>query len=75
MSKYMVIYHYADGTDEEDDNYGAYWDSEEDAKEAGLYGLSCYKLGGEILEMSNPGDYPFDESDYIYNDFEVVEVD
>lgn len=54
MSKYMVIYHYADGTDEEDDNYGAYWDSEEDAKEAGLYGLSCYKLAAKSLKCLIP---------------------
>ena len=50
-------------------------DSEEEAEYAGNYGLSCAKQGGEILEMSNPGDYPYDESDYEDDSFEVEEVD
>lgn len=74
MSKYKVIYHWSDGAVEEDDNYGQYWSSEDEADEAGLYGLSCAKQGGAILEMSNPGDYPFNESDYEDDWFEVVEV-
>lgn len=73
MAKYMIIYHYPDGSDEEDDNYGEYYSSEEEAMEAGLYGLSCFHLGGENLEMSNPGDYPYDESEEA--DFEVVQVE
>ncbi|EUB15796.1 hypothetical protein HMPREF1508_0926 [Shuttleworthella sp. MSX8B] len=72
MTKYKVIYHWSDGTEDEEDEL---FDSEDEAQEAGLYGLSCAKLGGEILEMSNPGDYPFHESDYEDDDFEVVEVD
>ena len=75
MSKYKIIYHWSDGTDDEDDNYGEYYGSEEEAYEAGMYGLSCAKLGGEILEMSNPGDYPYDESDYEDDSFDVEEVD
>ncbi|MBQ6213448.1 MAG: hypothetical protein IJJ57_11220 [Ruminococcus sp.] len=74
MAKYKIIYHWTDGTEDEDDNYGEYWDSEAEANEAGLYGLSCAKQGGMILEMSNPGDYPFDESDYEDDWFEVVEI-
>lgn len=75
MGKYKVIYHYTDGTTDEDDNYGVFYESEEEANEAGLYGLSCAKQGGEILELSNPGDYPFDESDYEDDTFEVVKVE
>lgn len=75
MAKYKIIYHWTDGSEDEDDNYGIFYDSEEEADAAGLYGLSCAKLGGEILEMSNPGDYPFDESDYKNDSFEVVKVD
>ena len=75
MAKYKIIYHWTDGTKDEDDNYVDYYDSEEEANEAGLYGLSCAKQGGEILEMSNPGDYPFHESDYEDDSFEVVEID
>ena len=75
MAKYMIIYHYSDGTSEEDDNYGDFYSSWEEADQEGLYGLSCMELGGEILEMSNPGDYPFDKSDYEGNTYEIVEVD
>lgn len=75
MAKYIVIYHWTDGTEEEDDNNGEFFGSEEEANEAGLYGLSCAKQGGEIFHMSNPGDYPYDESDYEDDTFEVVEVE
>jgi len=75
MPKYKIIYHWTGGADDEDDNYGEYYDSEEEANEAGLYGLGCRRQGGEILELSNPGDYPFDESDYEDDDFEVVAVE
>ena len=44
MAKYKIIYHWSDGSEDEDDNYGEYYSSEEEANEAGLYGLSCAKL-------------------------------
>ena len=75
MAKYKIIYHNSDGTIDEDDNYGDFYSSWEEADEAGLYGLSCAMQGGEILEMSNPGDYQFDKSDYDNDTYEVVEVD
>ena len=74
MAKYKIIFHLSDGTEDEDDNYGSYYNSKNEAEEAGLYGLGCRELGGEILEMSNPGDYPFDEGDYENDTFEVVKV-
>ena len=74
MAKYMIRYHWCDG-DEDDDNNGNYWDTEEEAEDAALDGLSCAKVGGQLLHMSNPGDYPYDESDYEDNDFEIIEVD
>ena len=55
MSKYMVEFFYSDGTSEEDDNL---FDTEAEARAHGEYLCSCYHLGGEILHMSNPGDYP-----------------
>ena len=71
MTKYQVKYIFSDGTEELDDEL---YDSEEEANEAGLYGCSCYKTGGEILHMSNPGDYDEpDESDR--PDFEIIEVE
>lgn len=72
MAKYKVIYHWSDGGVDEEDEY---FDSEEDATEAGMYGLSCRQEGAEILWMSNPGDNPYDESDFENDTFEVVEVE
>lgn len=75
MAKYKIIYHWTNGSESEDDNYEEYYSSESDAEEAALYGLSCAREGGKILEMSNPGDYPYDESDYENDSFEIIEVD
>ncbi|RHH13301.1 hypothetical protein [Bifidobacterium pseudocatenulatum] len=68
--KYKVVIHYSDGTEEEEDKL---YDSKEQAEEAGSYGCSCYRMGREILNLSNPGDYPLNEDDDC--DFEVIEVD
>jgi hypothetical protein len=68
MAKYKVIYYYPDGTSEEDDEL---FDTEEEAKEHGLYMCDCYRVGGEVLNMSNPGDYPLTDDEC---DYEVVKV-
>ena len=65
-TKFKVILHYSDGSDEEMEEL---YDTKRAAEEAGLYAMSCYRLGGEILHESNPGDYPYDEDD------ELVEVE
>ena len=70
MTKYKVVMQYSDGTTEE---YDDLYDTEEDAKEAGDENCSCYHQGGVILNMSNPGDYPLDEDDWI--DYEIIEVE
>lgn len=67
---FKVVMKYSDGTTEEDDEV---FESEAEANEHGLYLCSCYEEGGEILHMSNPGDYPLDDDDRA--DFEVIEVD
>ena len=69
MANYKVLMHYSDGTDEEDDTI---FDSQEGAEEYGLYLCGCTAEGAEILNLSNPGDYPIDEDDE--TDFEVIEV-
>lgn len=51
------------------------FDNEKDATEHALYMLSCAQLGAEILHMSNPGDYEYDEDTYKYPDFEIIEED
>jgi hypothetical protein len=40
----------------------------------GLEQCDNYDVGGEVLHMSNPGDYPLNEDDDEV-DFEVIEVD
>ena len=49
------------------------FDTYEEADEYALYLASCYHTGGEILEMSNLGDYPYDPDDE--PEYEIVEVD
>ena len=70
MPKYKIIMQYADGTNEEEDNV---FDTVEDAEEYANYLVSCNQEGAEILNLSNPGDYPLD--DYEASDFEIVEID
>lgn len=69
-SMYRVVMKYSDGTREEDDEV---FENESEAEEYGLYLVSCYREGAEILNMSNPGDYPLDEDDDA--DYEVIEVE
>lgn len=68
MTKYRIEIIYPDGEREEDDEV---FDTEEEAQAHGEYMCSCYSLGGEILNMSNPGDYPLSDDDA---DFEIIEV-
>ncbi len=65
MSKYKIIF---DG-EEQDEVFS----TEKDAEEYALYLCSCSQQGAEILHMSNPGDYDYDEDTYEYPDFEIVE--
>ena len=45
------------------DDEGNLYETYEDAVDAALYYISCFHTGGEILELSNPGDYPYDETE------------
>lgn len=65
MVKFKVIF----AGVEEDELYDTY----EEAEEAARYGMSCYHLGGEILELNNPGDYPYDPDDE--PEYEIIEVE
>ena len=70
MAKYKILLHYSDGTVEEEDEI---FSSESAAAEHGSYMCACVDEGAEILNMSNPGDYPFEEA--YTADYEVIEVD
>ena len=77
MSKFKVKMIYNDDEEMlmEDGSYDdAIFDSEEEAESAGLQACSDSREGAEILNLSNPGDYPYDEDEYEV-DFEVIEVD
>ena len=65
--KYRVIY---DGETEDE-----VFDTYEDAEEYANYLRSCERTGAEILHMSNPGDYEYDEDDFKPSDYEIVEED
>lgn len=67
MSKFKVLF---DGEYEDE-----IFNTEEAAEEYALYLSSCSREGAEILHMSNPGDYDYNEDDFEYPDFEIVEVD
>lgn len=66
---FKVVMCYSDGTREEDDEI---FDTESAAEEYGGYLCGCYHEGAEILNLSNPGDYPLDDDDDV--DFEIIEV-
>lgn len=67
MAKYKII---IDGAEQDEIFY-----SEEDAEEYACYLRSCARDGAEILHMSNPGDYDYDEDSFEYPDYEIVEID
>lgn len=67
MAKYKIIF---DG-EEQDEVFS----TEDAAEEYALYLRSCSREGAEILHMSNPGDYDYDEDSFEAPDYEIVEVD
>ena len=67
MSKYKIIFN----GEEQDEIY----DTVEEAEEEALYLSSCADEGAEILHMSNPGDYDYDENDWQDDDYEIIEID
>ncbi len=60
---YKVIITFPDGetfdSEEEDGPLGIF-DTEEEAQEYFNEWLNGYETGGEVLHMSNPGDYPME---------------
>lgn len=67
MTKFKILF---DGEYEDD-----VFDTEEAAVNYALYLRSCSRQGAEDLHMSNPGDYDFDEDNFEYPDYEIVEID
>lgn len=77
MPKYKVKMIYDDSEEmlQSDGSYDdAIFESEDDAEDAGLQACSDSRLGAEILQMSNPGDYEYNEDEYEV-DYEIIEID
>ena len=71
MKKYKYILRFKNGDildsiEEYGDNiFSGLFSSYEDAEEAALYAISCYRQGAETLNMCNPGEYDYDEKEKI----------
>jgi len=70
MPKYRVVINFQNGDTE---NLDDLLDSYEDAEQAARDYISDWHAGGEVLELSNPGDYPYDPDDE--PDYDIFEVD
>ena len=44
------------------------------AEEYALYLVACTREGAEILHMSNPGDYDYDEDTFEEPEYEIIEI-
>lgn len=66
---FKVVIHYGDWDDELEEEYSTY----DDAMEAVEDYFTDYNTGGEILHMSNPGEYPVvsDSSDLDYDIYKI----
>ena len=63
MAKYKIIFN----GEEQDEVYDTY----DAAREAANDLVGAYYEGGETLELSNPGDYPYDPT--VEPEYEIVE--
>ena len=67
MAKYKIIF---DG-EEQDEVFC----TEEEAEAHARYLCSCVREGAETLNLSNPGDYDYDEDDFEDPVYEIIEID
>lgn len=81
MAKYKYILIFPDGRTfdsmEEygDDDFEGTFSSYEEAEEAALYSKGCDRQGAEIMNMSNPGDYEYDEEEYEEPRYKIVQIE
>ena len=69
--KFRLIFPDGEILDDEDDRF----DTEYEARDAALYSISCFRQCAEILHLSNPSDYDYDEDEYEDPTFEIIEID
>jgi hypothetical protein len=76
MEGFKVVFTFSDGeiydSYDEAGEYG-FFETEEDAEDYAMAWLSNYDEGGEVLNLSNPGDYPL-ETVQEEPDYEIVEL-
>lgn len=69
LSKFKI--RWTEDGEEEDEVFDTY----EEADEMGMYYQSCAEEGAETFNLSNPGDYPYDEETFERPEYKVVEID
>lgn len=67
MTKYKVVFN----GEEQDEIFSTY----EAADEWGLELQSAERVGAETLNLSNPGDYEYDEETWKSSDYEIIETE
>ena len=75
MIKYGFILYFPDGDRIDSADEGELFDTEQEAEEAASEWISNYKVGGEILNLSNPGDYPYEPDVWSQIESSVYEVE
>lgn len=65
MASYKIIF---DGEEQDE-----VFNTEKAAEEYALYLCSCSRTGAEMLHLSNPGDYDYDEDSFKDPDYEIIE--
>ena len=69
--KYSLYLHHEKIMDSYEDE-GELFDDYDSAADEALYSIGCYQLGGEILYLSNPGDYDYNPNEKpTYRIFEI----
>ena len=74
MPKYKLLAYFDDGEIVEEDNFGNYFDTEEDARDAISGFENNMSVGAEVLHLSDPFEYPDEEAEQAVS-YEIVEVD
>lgn len=76
MAKFKVVMTFPDGevidSYEEDGDDGVF-DTEQEAEDYFYEWMNSYSAGGEVLHLSNPGDYPLEMVEQ-EPDYEIVEI-
>lgn len=76
--KYNAILRFSDGNEVslmDEFPYNEPFDTEDEAKEAAENYLNDMRTGAEVLNMSNPGDYPAPDDDDFDADLDIIEID